>query len=126
MNLKLDRSSDEDYIPSSVVVGDIAMSLGNNRTSKAKRLSNCRNAASGSTGGQVPNVSNCGTVLYSGSATQDILDALAEYEAGDVPLRLSHLNSSVTGENAINVEQSAQVVHVSMLTVENRIGHLEY
>jgi len=126
MNLKLYRSSDEDYISSAVVVGDISMSLGDNRTSKANGLGNCRNAASGGSGGQVPNVAYRATVLYSLLATQDILGALAEYEAGDVLPRPSHWNPSVTGENAINVEQSAQVVDVGMLTVDDRIDHLEY
>ena len=63
---------------------------------------------------------------YSVLATQDILGAVTEYEAGDVPLRLSDLDSSVAGKDAMDVEQLAQVVHAGMMTVDDRIKHLEY
>ena len=48
MNLKLARSSDENYIASSVVVGDNSMSLSDNRTFKASGPGDCRNVACGS------------------------------------------------------------------------------
>jgi len=46
-------------------------------------------------------------VLDSLLAPHDILGPLAEYEVGDVPLRPSGLDSSMAGEDAVDVEQSA-------------------
>jgi len=43
--MTLDRSSDEDYIPSTVVVDDVAMSLGDNKTSEANGLGDSRHAS---------------------------------------------------------------------------------
>jgi len=124
--MKLDRSSDEDYVPSSVVVNDVAMTLGENKTSEANGLGDSRHATSSKDA--VPSVSNTlpSTVPYSVSATQDILGALAEYEIGALPPRPTELDSSDDEDDTMDVvEQSAQVVVPAVLTDADRIDQLE-
>jgi len=105
--MKLDRSSDEDYVPSSIVVGDVAMSLGDDKTSELNGLGDSRHAHSGGTADSVGGLPS--TVPYSVSATQDILGALAEYEAGVLPPQLSELASSIGEDDHMDIVKSAQI-----------------
>jgi len=92
--MTLDRASDLDYVPSSVVVNDVAMSLEDDKTTELNGLGDSRHAvpkkamADSSVGPSLP-----ATVLYSLSATQDILGALAEYAAGTIAPRPAELDS---------------------------------
>jgi len=107
--MQLDRASDADYVPSSVVVDDVAMSLGDNKTSERNGLGDSRHASAGGSCDKVDSLAS--TVPYSVSATQDILGALAEYEAGTIALRPAELDSCDGSLDFMDdVEQSAQVV----------------
>jgi len=122
--MTLDRASDDDYVPSSVVVDDVAMSLGENKTSETNGLGDSKYASAGNVGvvGHVASLPS--TVPYSVSATQDILGALADYEAGVLPSRPSELDSDA-GDSMEIEEQSAQLVPDAVLTDKERIDHLE-
>ena len=105
--MKLDRSSDDDYVPSSIVVGDVAMSLGDDKTCELNGLGDSRHAHTGGTADGVDKLPS--TVPYSVSATQDILGALADYEASLLPSQLSELASSIGEDDHMNIVQSAQI-----------------
>jgi len=123
--MMLNRSSDEDYVPSSIVIDDVAMSLGDNKTSKANGLGDSKHASSPGIDDDKAGESLPSTVPYSLSATPDILGALAEYGAGALPPRPSELDSSDEDDDEMDVsEQSAQVVP-DVLTDSDRIERLE-
>jgi len=120
--MKLDRSSDDDYVPSRVVVDDVAMSLGDNKTSELTGLGDSQHAhtVEDVVGGSLPS-----TVPYSVSATQDILCALADYEAGVLDPRPSELDSVVDDDEMdVVVEQFAQPIPEA-ITDQDRIDRLE-
>jgi len=125
--MTLDRASDLDYVPSSVVVNDVAMSLGDDKTTELNGLGDSQHAVPGNSN-VVPRVSPSlpATVPYSVSATQDILGALAEYEAGTIAPRPAELDSCDGSLDFMDdVEQSAQKVDDVVLTDHDKIVRLE-
>jgi len=122
--MTLDRASDDDYVPSSVVVDDVAMSLGENKTSEANGLGDSRHASAGNVGVEGHVALLPSTVPYSVSATQDILGAQADYEAGVLPSRPAELDSDA-GDSMEIEEQSAKLVLDAVLTDKARIDRLE-
>jgi len=125
-NMTLDRASGEDYVPSSVVVDDVAMSLGEDKTSELNGLGDSKDATP-ATDGQVVIVDSLpSTVPYSLSATQDILGALAEYEAGTIAPRPAELDSCDGSMDFMDeVEQSAQKEEVVVMLDYDRVVRLE-
>jgi len=125
--MTLDRASDLDYVPSSVVVNDVAMSLGDDKTTELNGLGDSRHAVPGNSrvdAGVSPSLP--ATVPYSLSATQDILGALAEYEAGTIAPRPAELDSCDGSLDFMDdVEQSAQKVDDVVLTDHDKIVRLE-
>jgi len=125
-NMRLDRSSDADYIPSSIVVNDMAMSLGDNKTSKVNGLGDSKHAGPCDSDKQGGDEKLPSSVPYSVSATQDILGALAEYEAGTIAPRPAELNSCDGSLDFMDdVEHSAQVTANNSLSDHDRIVRLE-
>ena len=125
-NMKLDRSSDADYVPSSIVVDDVAMSLGDNKTTEVNGLGDSKHTgpcASDKHGGDEKLPSS---VPYSLSATQDILGALAEYEAGTIAPRPAELDSCDGSLDFMDdIEHSAQVTADNSISDHDRIVRLE-
>jgi len=125
--MKLDSSSDEDYVPSSIVVNDVAMSPGDNKTTEVNGLgdSHHSSASSGITMGTRASLQS--TMPYFISVMQDILCALAEYEVGSTlsnrPLELD--SSDDADDNMDIVGESAQIVAPVELSADNKIKHLE-
>jgi len=129
--MRLDRSSDDDYVPSSVVVNDVAMSAGDNRTLELNGLGDSHDASTMVPVSMKESESHPSTVSYLTLATQDTLRALrlAEYEIGMIALRPAELDSCTTSLDGIdvaeNVEQWAQVVESVTLSDHHRIVRLE-
>jgi len=121
--MTLDRASDLDYVPSSVVVNDVAMSLEDDKTTELNGLGDSQHAVPK---GVTVASSLPDTVPYSVSATQDILGALAEYEAGTIAPRPAELDSCDGSLDFMDdVEQSAQKVDNVVLTDHDKIVRLE-
>ena len=124
--MRLDRASDEDYVPSSVVVDDVAMSLGDNKTSELNGLGDGRHAGPCASDKKEGSDSLLSTVPYSLSATQDILGTLAEYEMGTITPRPAELDSCDGSLDFMDeVEQLAQVTADAPLSDHDRIVRLE-
>ena len=124
--MTLDRASDEDYVPSLVVVNDVAMALGDDKTSEANGLGDSRHASANPSNPAADRDDLPSTVPYSVSATQDILGALAEFEAGILAPRPAELDSVADSTEDMDiVEQSAQVTGDEGLTDGQRITRLE-
>jgi len=125
-NMKLDRSSDADYVPSSVVVNDVAMSLGDNKTTEVDGLGDSKHAGPCVSDKQGGDEKLPSSVPYSLSATQDILGALAEYEAGTIAPRPAELDSCNGSLDFMDdVEHSAQVTADNSMSDHDRIVRLE-
>ena len=123
--MRLDRSSDEDYVPSTVVVDDVAMTLDGGKTTEKNGLGDSRHASSGS--GDKADTLLPSSVPYSVSATQDILGAFADFEAGVLPARPAELESTA-GSEVDDVEMeghSAQVVDPVVMSDADRLTRLE-
>ena len=97
---RMDRSSDESYVPSKVVVPeleelkDTPMNLGNNKTSKKTGMGNSKHAVETIPETQIESSYRLpSTVQYSVSATQDMLEAFNEFEKGDLEPKIQKLIS---------------------------------
>jgi len=105
----------------------VAMSLGDDKTTELNGLGDSQHAVPGNSK-VVSRVSPSlpATVPYSVSATQDILGALAEYEAGTIAPRPAELDSCDGSLDFMDdVEQSAQKVDDVVLTDHDKIVRLE-
>lgn len=124
-HMKLDRSSDEDYVPSSIVVNDVAMSLGSSISSGGTGLGNSvhavvvaspNHAGTANVVGAPDSVDHSvgpalpSSVRYTVSATGDVLGALAEFAAGALPPRPSELDSDAGFDAMSEDGQDAQRV----------------
>ena len=109
------------------MVNDVAMFLGDDRTTELNCLGDSRHAVPGNSkvySRVSPSLP--ATVPYSVSATQDILGALAEYETETIALRPAELDSCDGSLDFMDdVEQSAQKVHDVVLTDYDKIVRLE-
>jgi len=124
--MKLDRSSDEDYVPSSIVVNDVAMLPGDNKTTEVNGLGDSHHSSAGSGITMGTRASLQSTMPYFISVMQDILCALAEYEAGTLSNRPSELDSSDDEDDNMDiVGESAQIVAPVELSADNKIKRLE-
>jgi len=122
--MTLDRASDTDYVPSSIVVNAVAMALEDNKTTEQNGLGDSRHAMSCDSVGitKQEDLLLPDTVPYSLSATQDILGALAEYEASTITPRPAELDSCDGSLDFMDdVEQSAQKVVSDEMTDHDRI-----
>jgi len=125
--MTLDRASDSDYVPSSVVVNDVPMSLGDDKTTELNGLGDSQHAVPGNSrvdSGVSPSLP--ATVPCSLSATQDILSALAEDKAGTIAPRPAELDSCDGSLDFMDDdEQSAQKVDDVVLNDHDKIVRLE-
>ena len=99
-NFRMDRSSDESYIPSKVVVPELVelkdtpMNLGNNKTSEKTGMGDSKHAVEKIPETQIESSYKLpSTVGYSVSATQDILEAFDEFEKENIEPKIKELVS---------------------------------